>query len=131
MSNQISDVAVDSVLQLTANDAKSVCAHEWMKEALDRFLFNPENEEEQRSPWLSDLTRTEEPKIGKPALSVQNEDVNRSVRKLTYLPIKEAEFQICKILPLPFTPCSTLESRFGRVAQGGEEEVNRGVTVLV
>ncbi|KAL3529103.1 hypothetical protein ACH5RR_008425 [Cinchona calisaya] len=109
---------------LTANEAKRECTHEWMKEALDRFLFKLENGEEQQTTCLSDPLRNEGSKFGKPALSRQNDEINCSFSQLTYLPRKENE---CGIR----TPCSTEKSRIGRVAPGGEEDVDRGVTLLV
>ncbi|CDO98317.1 unnamed protein product [Coffea canephora] len=116
---------------LSANEARILCAHEWMKEALDCFLSKQENAREERTPSLSDLLRNEEPKFGRPALSGQNEDINCSFGQLTFLQGTEDECCIRMIFNLPLPPCSTEESRIGRIAQIGDEDVDRGVTLLV
>ncbi|KAL3512115.1 hypothetical protein ACH5RR_024832 [Cinchona calisaya] len=82
---------------LTAEAARSVCTHEWMKEALDCFL---EKEISGR------LRNQEPPRTGRLALNGQEEEVNCSV--------------LIRSLCLPLSPCSTEESRIGRVTQGEE-----------
>lgn len=116
---------------LTANEARILCAHDWMKEALDLFLVKLENVGEEQTPSLSDLLRNEEPKFGRPALSGQNECINCSFGQLTYLQRTEDECRRRMILHLSRPSCSTEESRIGWVAQVGEEDVDRGVTLLV
>lgn len=75
MWDWIDDIYV--VVQMTVDEAREVCAHSWMKEALDAFVcqLSPQQRVEEASCRL-ELCRTEELRLSVGAQSGSDEDVD-------------------------------------------------------
>lgn len=57
---------INVVVQMTVDEAREICSHSWMKEALDVFVcqFKPQQEEEAVSSCRLELCRSEESRRG-------------------------------------------------------------------
>ncbi|CAI9113716.1 OLC1v1014369C2 [Oldenlandia corymbosa var. corymbosa] len=116
---------VRSRVWVSADEARKLCAHEWMKEALDRFIVQlDEDQGEPRPPTLLDLLRLDESSFSEE----EEDEVNCT---LSHFQMKEEECHIHLFMHhLPISPCSTEKSKMSRVSQSGEEDVDR-IALLV